>query len=89
MDNFTRNRFYLLGRGMLRAVRAVWRLYAVVQFLYKFLYHLALDRRCDLMFWLPVFWTVVSFSNVWNKNHLRITSHCKTQFCYCYVEKMW
>ena len=70
MDEFTGSRFYLLGRGMLCAVRVVGLLCAVVQLFYKFPHHLALDSRCALMFWLLVFWTAVSFSNVWNIDHL-------------------
>ena len=64
------SRFYLLGRGMLCAVRTVGLLRAVIQLLHEFLHHLALDSRCDLMLWLLVLWTVGSFSNVWNGNHL-------------------
>ena len=75
VDNFTGNGFYLLGRGMLCAVRTVGLLRAVIQLLHEFLHHLALDSRCDLMFGLSVLWTVVSFSNVWNGNHLRFASH--------------
>lgn len=70
IDNFTRKRFYLIGRGMLCAVRAVGLLCAVVQLLHEFLHHLALDSRCDLMFCLLLLRTVVSFSNVWNGSHL-------------------
>ena len=70
MDNFADSRFYLLGRGMLCAVRTVGLLCAVVQLLYEFLHHLALESRCDLMFCLLLLRTVVSFSNVWNGSHL-------------------
>lgn len=76
MDNFTGSCFYLLGCGMLCAVRAVGLLCAVVQLFHEFLHHLALDGRCALMFWLLVLWTVVSLSNVWNGNHL--LNGCKT-----------
>lgn len=70
IDNFTRKRFYLIGRGMLCAVRAVGLLHAVAQFFHKFLHHLALNGGCGLMFWLLVLWTVISLSNVWNGSHL-------------------
>ena len=70
MDNFTGSCFYLLGRGMLCAVRTVRLLRAVVQLLHEFLHHLALDGGCDWMFWLLVLWTVASFSNIWNGSHL-------------------
>ena len=70
MDEFTGSRFYLLGRGMLCAVRTVGLLCAVIQLLYEFLHHLALDGRCDLMFGLLALRTVGSFSNVWNGSHL-------------------
>lgn len=76
MDNFTGSRFYLLGGGMLCTIRTVGLLCAVVQLLHEFLHHLALDSRCDWMFWLFVLWTVVSLSNVWNGNHL--LNGCKT-----------
>ena len=73
MDEFTGSRFYLLGCGMLCAVRVVGLLCTVTQFFHKLLNHLALDSGYDVMFWLLVLWTVISFSNVWNKNHLQIT----------------
>ena len=72
MDEFTGSRFYLLGCGMLCAVRTVGLLCAVVQLLYEFLHHLALDSRCDLMFWWLVLWTVISFPDVWNGDHRHI-----------------
>ena len=77
MDDFMGSRFYLLGCGTLCAVRTVGLLHAVIQLIHEFLHHLALDSRCDLMLWLLVlFWTVVSFSNVWNGSHL--LNGCKT-----------
>ena len=63
MDDFADGRFHLFGRRAFRAVRAVRLLRAVAQLFYKFLRHLALDDGCDLMFWLLVLWSVVSFSN--------------------------
>ena len=70
MGNLAGSRFYLLRGGMLCAVRTVGLLRAVAQFFHKLLHHLPLYGGCDLMFWLLVLWTVISLSNVWNKNHL-------------------
>ena len=64
MNNFAGSHFYLLGRCAFRAVRAVRLLRAVIQFFYEFLYYLALNGGCNLMFGLSVFWTVVSLSNI-------------------------
>ena len=72
MDEFTGSRFYLLCRGMLCAVRVVGLLCTVTQFFHKLLNHLALNSGCDLMFWWLVLWTVISFSDVWNGDHLHI-----------------
>ena len=70
MDNFAGGCFYLFGCRAFHAVRAVRLICAVIQLLYKFLYHLASDGGCNLIFWLLVLWTVVSFANVWNIDHL-------------------
>lgn len=80
MDEFTGSRFYLLGRGMLCAVRVVGLLCTVTQFFHKLLNHLALNSGCDLMFWWLVLWTVISFPDVWNGDHLRFASHGETHF---------
>ena len=80
MGDFAGGRFYLFGRRAFRAVRAVRLFCAVIQLLYKILYHLALDNGCSLMFRLLVFWTVVSFSNIWNGSHLRILSQVGTDY---------
>ena len=78
MDNFACSRFDLFGRCCFRAVRTVGRLCTVIQLFYKFLYHLALDGGCSLMFRLLVFRAVISFSNIWNGVHLRNASHGET-----------
>ena len=80
MGNLAGSCFHLLCGGMLCAVRTVGLLCAVAQFFHKLLHHLPLYGGCDLMFRLLVLWTVVSLSNVWNKNHLRFVSHRETHF---------
>lgn len=82
-SSFTDNCFDLFGRCRFCAVRAVRLLRAVAQLFYKFLHYLALHSGCSLMFWLFVFRAVVSFSNVWNGNHLRFASHGETYSLEC------
>ena len=78
VDNFTGSCFDLLCRCCFCAVRMVRLLCAVIQLFYKFLYHLALDGGCSLMFRLLVLWPVISLSNIWNGVHLRNVSHGET-----------
>lgn len=82
--DFKGSRFYLLGSGMLCAVRVLRLLCAVIQLFYKPLHHLPLHSGCNLMFWLLILWTVVSFSNIWNDVHLRILF---ARFGYVFYEK--